>query len=56
MIADRLAQHSVYAGSDEMLRQALMIYRLSDEIDEAYLRKRVLEEGGDVVLLNSTSR
>ncbi len=56
MIADRLAQHSVCAGSDEMLRQARMIYRLADEIDEAYLRKRVLEEGGDVALLDSAGR
>jgi len=56
MIADRLAQHSVYAGSDEMLRQALMIYRLADSIDDAYLRRRVLEEGGDVALLDSTAR
>jgi hypothetical protein len=45
MIADRLSQHeSVPAGDSAMLQQARLLLLLADEIDAAYLRKRVGEE------------
>lgn len=52
IIADRLAQYSVASPADESrLRQAVVLFRLADAPDLAYLKRRILEEGGDPALL-----
>lgn len=56
MIADRLGQHAVSSPSDDSrLQQARMIFLLADAIDRDYLARRVLEEGGDIGLLDISS-
>lgn len=45
MIADRMGQYSsVPRGIPEMLRQAVLLLRLADEVDEDYLESRLFEE------------
>ena len=52
MIADRLGQYAVANPLDDaFLRQARLIFKLADTLDMDYLRKRVVEEGGDIALL-----
>lgn len=52
MIADRLAQHAVASPSDDSrLRQARALFALGQQLDMAYLARRVIEEGGDPALL-----
>lgn len=52
LIADRLGQHAVASPTDtSMLLQARLLLSLAEEIDHAYLRKRVQDEGGDISLL-----
>ena len=51
LIADRLAQYAVSAGDDAMLEQAKALFALSNGLDLDYLKRRVLEEGGNVGLL-----
>jgi len=52
LIADRLGQHAVASPTDDsMLLQARLLLSLAEEIDQAYLRKRVQDEGGDISLL-----
>jgi hypothetical protein len=52
MIADRLGQHAVAPASDDSrLRQAKMLFRLAAKPDINYLRRRIIQEGGDPVLL-----
>lgn len=48
IIADRLAQHAVASPADDLrLRQGVLLFRLADTPDLAYLKRRILEEGGD---------
>lgn len=48
MIADRLAQHaSDPRGRDDMLEQARLLASLAENLDMAYLKRRVTEEGAD---------
>ncbi len=48
IIADRLAQHAVASPADDSrLRQGVLLFRLADTPDLAYLKRRILEEGGD---------
>ena len=52
LIADRLGQHAVASPTDDaMLLQARLLLSLAEEIDHAYLRRRVQDEGGDISLL-----
>ena len=47
MIADRLGQYgSNPRGRADMLNQAVTLYVLADEVDEAYLDRRIREESG----------
>lgn len=53
LIADRLGQHAVASASDpSRLHQARAILSMAKEIDVLYLAKRVMEEGGDLNLLD----
>jgi hypothetical protein len=53
MIADRLAQHaSDPKGRGDMLEQARLLASLAENLDLAYLRRRVAEEGGDPGLVD----
>jgi hypothetical protein len=52
MIADRLAQHAIASPTDDSrLLQALYLFRLAENLDLEYLRRRISEEGGDLTLL-----
>ncbi len=52
LIADRLAQHAVASRSDDSrLRQAISLLHKTDRIDRVYLRRRIIEEGGDPALI-----
>ena len=54
MIADRLGQHAIAAKTDtSRLEQALVLFKLARNLDLAYLRRRIKEEGGDVHLLST---
>lgn len=45
LIADRMAQaYSVRPIREDMLFQSVILYRLAEEVDEAYLDKRICEE------------
>lgn len=53
MIADRLAQHaSDPRGRDDMLEQARLLASLAENLDMAYLRRRVVDEGADPDLVD----
>lgn len=57
MIADRLGQHAVASKTDlSRLKQAIGMFRMAKKLDLPYLRRRVLEEGGDVTQLLSKRR
>ena len=53
LIADRRGQFAAQGGKShfELLDQARLIYRLAQDIDEDYPRRRVAEDGGDLTLL-----
>lgn len=52
MIADRLGQHAVTTKSDpSRLEQARAIFKLAENLDMNYLKRRIAEEGGDFHLL-----
>jgi hypothetical protein len=52
MIADRMGQYAVASPTDDSrLRQARMLFKLAKTLDTAYLRRRILDEGGDPSLL-----
>ena len=52
LIADRLGQHAVATGTeDSRLRQARTLFQMAEQIDTAYLVRRIGEEGGDPALL-----
>ena len=51
MIADRLGQFAANQGDPAMLHQARLLFHLASSIDEAYLSRRVAEEGGDLACL-----
>jgi hypothetical protein len=54
MIADRLGQHaSDPRGRDDMLEQARLLASLAENLDVAYLIRRVAEEGGDPGILEN---
>ena len=54
MIADRLGQHaSDPRGRDDMLEQARLLASLAENLDMAYLRRRVAEEGADPAILEN---
>ena len=56
LIADRLGQHAVASPTDDSrLRQARSLFLLGQDIDLAYLRRQVTEEGGDPALLDPFS-
>ena len=53
LIADRLAQYEANpSGHDDMLEQARIMVELADNLDSAYLKRRVVEEclDGEAVL------
>ena len=53
MIADRLAQNaSDPRGRDDMLEQARLLASLAENLDMAYLRRRVADEGADAGLVD----
>jgi hypothetical protein len=53
LIADRLGQHAVASASDpSRLLQAQAILSIAKEVDVHYLKQRVIEEGGDLNLLD----
>jgi hypothetical protein len=57
LVADRLGQHAIAPPSDDSrLRQARVIFTMAKEVDMHYLRRRVLDEGGDPDLLDATRR
>jgi hypothetical protein len=52
MIADRLGQYAASNQQDrEMLEQARLLAKLTGDIDNEYLNRRVSEESGDPALL-----
>ena len=52
MIADRLAQHEIASPTDDSrLRQARMLFWVTDALDHAYLLQRIGDEGGNPTLL-----
>lgn len=52
LIADRLGQHAVASKTDDSrLRQARELFNLADDLDRAYLLRRIRDEGGDPALL-----
>lgn len=51
LIADRLGQYEISSGDDAMLEQAKALFTLSNGLDLDYLKRRVIEEGGNVGLL-----
>ena len=51
LIADRLGQYQISSGDEAMLEQAKALFTLSKGLDLAYLKHRVIEEGGNVGLL-----
>lgn len=52
MIADRLGQAAVASPTDaSRLLQARALFRLAPQIDMDYLRRRVVQEGGDPAAL-----
>lgn len=52
MIADRLGQHAAGGRSDaSRLLQAKALFALATGIDDDYLRRRIVEEGGDPGLI-----
>ena len=54
MIADRLGQHAIAAKTDtSRLEQARVLFKLAKNLDLAYLKRRIEEEGGDVDLLDT---
>lgn len=53
LIADRLGQHGVSSPLDDsLLMQARAILTVAKEVDVDYLRRRIMEDGGDVNLLD----
>lgn len=53
LIADRLGQHAVAGpGDDSRLLQAQLLLAMAKSVDMDYLERRVMEEGGDLDLLN----
>jgi hypothetical protein len=49
LIADRLGQHaSTEAGMPDRLDQAVKLFRLADQLDEAYLDRRIRQETGGI--------
>lgn len=52
LIADRLAQYAIASVSDRSrLAQAKAMFSMATEVDRPYLRRRIVEEGGDPALL-----
>lgn len=52
MIADRLGQHSTASKSDtSRLEQARALFKLANNLDLDYLKRRIQDEGGDIHLL-----
>jgi len=56
LIADRLAQYEVNRRDPSRLHQAELLFQVADTIDMAYLRRRIVEENGDVSLLDTWQR
>ncbi len=53
LIADRLAQYEVNRHDPSRLHQAELLFQVADRLDMAYLRRRVLDEGGDISFLDA---
>lgn len=51
MIADRLGQHAISQGDDSMLEQAKLLFRMAKDLDATYLRRRIVDEGGNPALV-----
>ena len=52
LIADRLGQHAVASATDpSRLLQARALFDMAEDIDRAYLLRRIVEEGGDPALI-----
>jgi hypothetical protein len=57
MIADRLGQYAGGRKSDDSrLQQARLLFKLAENLDLDYLKRRIGEEGGDYQLLNQSLR
>lgn len=57
LIADRLGQYAVAAPTDESRKeQAKMLFQVAEAIDMDYLKRRILEEGGEISLLDTWTR
>lgn len=55
LIADRLGQHAVASASDpSRLEQARALAALAVALDREYLRRRIIEDGGDPAALEVT--
>ena len=52
LIADRLGQYGVAGDDTSRIEQARALLAMADDIDLAYLRRRVVEEDGDIALLD----
>lgn len=52
MIADRLAQHAIASPTDTgRLAQARRLFQMAEQLDHAYLWRRITDEGGDPALI-----
>jgi hypothetical protein len=52
LIADRLGQfESSNNTATEVLAQTKMMFNLASDFDDAYLKRRIVEDSGDPVLL-----
>lgn len=52
LIADRLGQYAAAGEDTSRLEQARALLAMADDVDFAYLRRRVAEEDGDIGLLD----
>lgn len=52
LIADRLGQFAAGPTDTSRLEQARALFVLAKDLDKDYLAKRILEEGGDIALLD----
>jgi hypothetical protein len=52
LIADRLAQYAAGPTDPSRLEQARALFSLAKDIDHDYLAKRIVEEGGEITLLD----
>jgi hypothetical protein len=56
LIADRLAQYEANRRDPSRLNQGELLFQVAETIDMDYLKRRILEEGGDLSLLSTWNR